>query len=403
MSTPNSAQTKAQGKSWQPEAERVALLVGGKAQDQWESYEVDSDLLTPADAWRLRLGLPLDESGTANLPAEVRAGAETQLRIGGDLVMTGRIDDVRVRVDKRAHSLEITGRDGAATLLDCSAPLVGGRKLSLDEIIIRVVRPLGVTRVRMAMAQGVARQREKVTVEPGDTAWDTLAHVAEANGVWPWMDPDGTLVIGGPDYSDETNPPVATLCLAARKAGEKGVTNVAGMERRESVAERYSIVTVLGQTHGTEATEGKRGLKSSALDPDLDAVWSRRKIITDYEADSVAVCRSRAQKLLADSRLRGFELRVEVQGHRINAPGMPGHGKLWTPGQRVQVIAPAVGCIGTYFLMARTFVLSRSEGTMTRLSLREDKVWIMEAHPHKRRHRKGKNYAPDISDEAGEE
>jgi len=381
----------------------VALLVAGKAHDEWSSYEVDSDLLTPADAWRVRLGLPLDAAGENPLPSDVVPGATCELRVGNDLVMTGRIDDMRVRVDKRGHSLEITGRDGAATLLDCSAPLVGGRKLGLEDIITRVVRPLGMTRISLAMAKSVARQREKVTVEPGDTAWDTLAHVAEANGVWPWMDPDGTLVIGGPDYSDATNPPVATLCLAQRKAGELGTTNVSSMERRASVAERYSTITVLGQTHGTEATGGKHGLKSSAVDPDLGAVWPRRKIITDYEADSVAVCRSRAQKLLADSRLKGFELRVEVQGHRINAPTMPGHGKLWTPGQRVRVIAPPVGCVGTYFLMARTFVLSPAEGAMTRLSLREDKVWILEAHPHKRKHRKGKLYAPEVADEAGDE
>lgn len=377
--------------------------MAGMAHDEWNSYEIDSDLLTPADAWRVRLSLSPDADGEFRLPGDVRAGAEAQVRIGGELVMTGRIDDIRARVDEHSHTLEITGRDGAATLLDCSAPLVGGRKLSLEEIITRVVRPLGLTTVRLAAAQGVARQREKISVEPGDTAWDTLVHVAEANGMWPWFDPDGTLVIGGPDYSDATNPAAATLCLAVRKAGEKGITNVKSLERRESVAERHSTVTVLGQHPGAETDGGRHGLKSSAVDPDLEAVWPRRKIVTDYEADSVAVCRSRAQKLLADGRLKGFELRGEVRGHRIDAPGMPGHGKLWTPGMRVQVIAPPLGCLGTFFLMARTFVLSRSEGALTRLSLREDKVWAPEAHPHKRKHRKGKNYAPEIGDEAGDE
>lgn len=394
MSTPNSAQAA---------NEKAALLVAGMAHNEWDGYEIDSDLLTPADAWRMRLSLSPDEAGEFRLPEGVRTGAEAQVRIGGDLVMTGRIDDIRARVDKRSHALEITGRDGAATLLDCSAPLVGGRRLGLEEIIARVVRPLGVTKIRVDAAKGVARQREKITVEPGDTAWDTLVHVAEANGLWPWMDPDGTLVIGGPDFSDATNPVQATLRLAVRKPGEKGTTNVAFMERRESVAERYSTVTILGQTHGTEEDGGKHGLKSSATDPDLAAIWPRRKIVTDYEADSVAVCRSRAQKLLADGRLKGFELRAEVRGHRIDAPGLPGHGKLWTPGMRLQVIAPPIGLVGTYFLMARTFTLSRSEGTMTRLILREDKVWILEAHPHKRKHRKGKNYAPEIGDEAGDE
>lgn len=378
-------------------ADRVAVLVGGKAHEEWESYEIDSDLLTPADAWRVRLGL----AGDSMIPEDVVPGAACQVRVGADLVMTGRIDDVRIRLDKRSHSLEILGRDGAATLLDCSAPLMGGRKLGLEEIIAKVVRPLGLKKIRIDADKAVTRQREKINVEPGDTAWDTLAHAAEANGLWPWFEPDGTLVVGGPDYSDASNPPVAVLVLNPRKAGEAGETNVEGMERRESVAERYSTITVLGQTHGTEDEGGKHGLKSSAVDPDLEARWPRRKIVTDYEADSVAVCRSRAQKLLADSRLKGFELRVGVEGHRINAPSMPGHGKLWTPGQRVLVFAPPIGLVGTYFLMGRTFALSRSEGTVTRLSLREDKVWILEAHPHKRKHRKGKNYSPDVTDETG--
>jgi prophage tail gpP-like protein len=384
--------------------DKVAVLVGGKAHEEWESYEIDSDLLTPADAWRVRLGLPPDSSGDSAIPEDVAPGAACQVRVGADLVMTGRIDDVRIRLDKRSHSLEILGRDGAATLLDCSAPLMGGRKLGLEEIIAKVVRPLGLKKIRIDADKAVTRQREKINVEPGDTAWDTLAHAAEANGLWPWFEPDGTLVVGGPDYSDATNPPVAVLVLNPRKAGEPngtGETNVESMERRESVAERYSTITVLGQTHGTEDEGGKHGLKSSAVDPDLEGRWPRRKIVTDYEADSVAVCRSRAQKLLADSRLKGFELRVEVQGHRINAPSMPGHGKLWTPGQRALVFAPPIGLVGTYFLMGRTFALSRTSGTTTRLSLREDKVWILEAHPHKRKHRKGKNYSPDVTDETG--
>ncbi len=48
-------------------------------------------------------------------------------------------------------------------------------------------------------------------MEPGDTAWDALVHVAEANGLWPWFDPDGTLVVGGPKYDA---PEQATLILA---------------------------------------------------------------------------------------------------------------------------------------------------------------------------------------------
>ena len=102
--------------SVQPANERAALLIGGLAHEEWAGYEIDSDLLTPADAWRMRLTLSPDADGDFRLPAAVRKGVEAQVRIGGDLVMSGRVDDIRVRVAKREQSLEILGRDGAATL-----------------------------------------------------------------------------------------------------------------------------------------------------------------------------------------------------------------------------------------------------------------------------------------------
>jgi prophage tail gpP-like protein len=80
--------------------------------------------------------------------------------------------------------------------------------LSLEEVIAKVVRPLGVTNIRIEAESSI--RSDKVSVEPGERAWDTLVRAASARGLWPWFAPDGTLVIGGPDYTAE---PVATLVL----------------------------------------------------------------------------------------------------------------------------------------------------------------------------------------------
>ncbi|MFX8035950.1 hypothetical protein ABTK80_20075, partial [Acinetobacter baumannii] len=88
----------------------------------------------------------------------------------------------------------------------CSAPVFTSQNLTLDQVVAKIVMPLGVTKIRIDADN--ALRREKVSVEPGDTAWDALAHAAEANGLWPWFEPDGTLVVGGPDYNAA---PVATL------------------------------------------------------------------------------------------------------------------------------------------------------------------------------------------------
>jgi len=358
--------------------DNVELLIAGKAHGDWSSYEIDSDLLTPADAWRVSLGM----SG-GQMPPDVAPGALVIVKVDGDTVLTGRIDDVSHQVNKSSHTLTISGRDGAAVLLDCSAPIFTVQLASLQEIIAKVVRPLGITKIRINAE--ATRTREKINVEPGDSAWDVLSHAAEANGLWPWFEPDGTLVVGGPDYS---LPVVATLVLRRDGVGN----NVLSLDKTESVAERYSQVTVLGQTHGTSTEQGKNALRNTQKDSGVS--WYRPKIITDHEADNAAICRDRARKLISDSRLKGLTLTATVQGHRIGTTDGVGAGLLWSPGQRIYVVSEPHGIAAIYFLMGRKFTRSRNEGTRTTLTLREDGAWLLDAHPHKNKHRRGKNSAP---------
>lgn len=369
-------------------AEEVSLLIGGMAHADWESYDVDSDLLTPADAWHVTLG-----ATSQPLPANVTEGAPFELRVGGDTVMVGRVDAIDHVVEKRAHHYSLSGRDRAAVLVDCSAPVFVAKLVSLDEITAKIVRALGISKIEiLAGADKASRLREKINVEPGDTAWQALSHAAEANGLWPWFDPDGTLVVGGPDYEAE---PVATLIM--RRDGNGN--NAMRLEKRASIQGRYSEVTVLGQCHGTSTEPGKNAVKGVARDEGVS--WYRPRIVIDHEAETTAIATDRARKLLADSRLKGFTLLATVAGHRIRAAGQPADGKLWQPGQRVRVVSEPHAIDGVYFLMARRFSGGRSRGTVTSLVLKEDRAWVLDAHPHKRKHRRGKNAVhaqiPDVS------
>jgi len=356
----------------------VQVLIGGHVHADWDMAEIDSDLLTPADAWHVSIGT----EDAPSLPAYVVDGAQTEIRIDGERVMTGRIDQVDVDVAPGQHELYLSGRDGAAVLVDCSAPLFTARQIGLADIVAKIVKPLGISRVRIDAA--ATRRREKINVEPGDSAWDALANAAEANGLWPWFEPDGTLVVGGPDY---TAAPVATLIMR-----RDGTTNMERLTQRRSIVGRHSRVTVLGQTHGTETETGKHALRASVDDTGVS--WYRPRIAVDYEADSTAVCESRARKLISDARLAGYTLMATVKGCRIHAPGEPGNGQLWRPGTRVHVVSEPHGIDAPMFLMARRFRLSRSGGLTTELTLKEDGVWAIEAHPHRRKHRRGKNSQP---------
>lgn len=87
-------------------SDKVRLLIGGKFHEDWESYDIDSDLLIPADAWHVTLGLRQGE-----LPGEVCDGAPVEVLVGDERVMVGRIDDIAHRVSKRDNRYAISGRD----------------------------------------------------------------------------------------------------------------------------------------------------------------------------------------------------------------------------------------------------------------------------------------------------
>ena len=112
------------------DADRVTLHIAGHVHGDWLKYSIDSDFFTPADGWSVSLGTP----ATA-LPEYIQPWTEVQIRVGDDLVMSGRVDRVRHAFRKGEHMLNIRGRDGAAILLDCSAPIFVSREITLPEAV----------------------------------------------------------------------------------------------------------------------------------------------------------------------------------------------------------------------------------------------------------------------------
>ncbi|HCG3094395.1 TPA: phage tail protein [Klebsiella pneumoniae] len=386
--------------------DKVSVIVGGKVHTDWSGYGIDSDFLIPADAWSMRLGLP-----AGIFPEGVARGVPVQVRVGPDVVMSGRIDRVSRTVSRDQVSLSVTGRDGAAILVDCASPLLTSRQASLEEVIAQVVRPLGIKNIELHAESSI--RNDKITTEPGERAWDILLRACAGRGLWPWFRPDGTLVIGGPDY---TAAPVATLVM--RRSGEGN--NLLSLTDESSMERSYSRLTVLAQGHAhstnnkkelgiidvssttpltvaedtdtadTTETEldtglpetGQHGLTFTVEDPTV--TYYRPQVVVMHDADDLEQVRYRARKMMADARLEGYSLIARVQGHRTS------DGVLWEPGQRIHVISEPHGIDAVYFLMGREFAGGRPGGAVTTLRLKEDGVWIPDAWPKKKKARKGR-------------
>lgn len=382
--------------------DRVSLVIDGKIHSAWSRYQIDSDFLVPSDAWSVTLGLP-----DGVFPSAITRGVPVLVRVGNDVVMSGRVDTIQRRVSRQQVSLSLSGRDGAAILVDCASPVFTSRQLSLEEVIAQVVRPLGITNIRLEAESST--RNDKVSVEPGERAWDTLERAAAARGLWPWFEPDGTLVIGGPDY---TKDPISTLILNRDGRGN----NVLDLSDRSSITGSFSELTVLAQGHG----QGKKSGQLEVIDvdsaetaaeadddgDDLDDIFNstgsaengfhglrtvvrdgtvpyyRPQIMVAGDADNQAQVDYRARKAMADARLSGYDLTAVVKGHRMES------GQLWEPGQRIRVRSEPHGIDAIYFLMGREFSGGRPDNTVTTLRLKEDSIWIPDAYPKKRKSRK---------------
>lgn len=354
----------------------LTLLLNGQAHSRWDRYELDSDLFTPADAWSFSLGVPPQRLGgaRAGLPPILAVGSRVQVLLGDEVVLTGWLDDVQHSTTRYGRDLTLRGRDQAAILVDCSAPVFALRQATLAEVVALIGKQFGITKTRIDAVK--TRSFDRIAIEPGDTAWDALQHAAEAAGLWPWFDPDGTLVVGGPDYRAA---PVGRLVLGDLALAENELP-IEELFESTTLARRFSEVTVLGQGHGTDSQAGRHAVKQTAKD--LSVSVYRPKIVIDPECDTPAVALTRARKLIADSHLDGYAVQVTVPGHR--AP----NGKPWQPGQRVDIHAPSHALDGTLFVTARKFVGGRKLPTVTHLTLKRDKVWVPDAHPQPPRHRK---------------
>lgn len=349
----------------------VTVEVDGKAHNSWKSYDIDSDFLIPADAFKFDLGVP---SNSTVLPDF--SGAEVKVRINGELVMTGIVDTTQHTISKTNRTYSLNGRDRASILVDCSAPITNVKGLTVLDAVKKIVEPLGIKKVALRAENNPTL--DKVDIDVGETAWNAAMRCANSAGLHLWFEPNGELIVGGADYS---TPPVATLCCM--KDGKRN--NFEQADLTFDVSNRFSEVTFLAQSHGKQGQDNKNDLKWVYNDPEMTTYKPKTVVVSDV--DNLEALQKWAKKYIADSMLEGFTLTIVVPDHKMQ------DGTLWQPGQRVHVICEEYEIDAIFFLMGRRFTLSRNGGTQTELRFKQDGIWTPDAYSakaEKARKRKGK-------------
>lgn len=339
----------------------VVVEIAGKQHNDWKSYEIDSDFLIPADAFRFEIGVSSEHTHLPDL-----SGQEVKISINNEIVLTGIVDTTHHGISKTSRTFTLNGRDKASILVDCSAPITNVKGLTVFEAVQKIVKPLGITQVEFRAENNP--RLDKVDIEVGETAWQAAIRCANAAGLHLWFDPKGILIVGGADYS---TPPVATLCCL--KSGERN--NFEQAQLTYDVSQQFSEITFLAQRHGRSGDENKNNLKWVYKNAAMTTYKPKTVVVPDVE--DLNALQKWAKKYISDCILEGFTLSITVPDHKTQS------GQLWQPGQRVHVICEEYDIDAIFFLMGRRFMLSRSGGTQTELRLKQDGVWTPDAYPPK--------------------
>lgn len=330
----------------------------------FESVDMDSDLFVPINAGILeapatQAGVPIPWLTLSRANLATCTLGPSPMFVGTATVKTKTGSTNRVNIDLASR---------AKILVDCAPPTA----ISIPAGTLAAVTQLlcGSLAVPVAPSAGAAVPRLD-PVAPGRTepVWSTLTNLAKEAGCWVWCDSMGLIHVEpmAPFYA---KPPVDILTCAPAPAS--AANNILDYTLRDDGGDRFSHIVVHG-AGSQRALQGNAatGLLAApvfglAVDPDLASRGVYRPLVLeDGAARNIAQAQARALREMMIRRVEGLKIECEVAGWTTTL-GVP-----WDITQMVQVNIPADGVVGPRMIAGRRFVLNKTSGRRTRLTLIE--------------------------------
>lgn len=324
----------------------IELVVGAWRYGGWKSVRVTRSIESIAGSFALDVS---DRWGALNEPWPIVEEDPCRVEIDGETVIDGFVDKRSISATKDARTLSYTGRDRAAVLVDCSAIL--GRwthlKVTLADFAAKIAEPFGVgVSVEPGLELG---QIAKVTVSPGDTAYEAIMHAAAAQGVLLVSDGKGGLLI--------------TRSGTARAAPLIEGGNILTASVEYDGEERFRHYVIAGQAPGTDDAFGDATRVLTGASDDGVRRTDRVLLIQPDRGYSAADARR-----LADWEARRRAARAETVTITVLGWRQP-DGDLWPLNARARVKAPRLIGVDDDMLISQVEHSIGEAGQITQLRL----------------------------------
>jgi len=365
----------------------IKVQVGSKYVTGWDSYSVDTSMLSPADGFSMSFGPVKRDVYDLLVPDE-----EVQIILDDTRILVGYIDDRVVRWDRNQPTVQITGRDKGGRLIDESMPLLTFQGLGIKQLAEKCVEGWFSTvelqnatnrrlvRGRDAKLAKVSREpaitgdtkslggrkiRAEKKVDPGESRWDVLAHFLEEAELLAWSSADGkSFIVGLPNYEQA---PQYRFFIPKEGSDRSREGNVLGAEISHSVGERYSRITVIGSGKGNEQNYSDNVINRQGIARDFsgDFKHPKRLIIVHDDVRDVVLATRRAIREMALRDATGHRISLVVSGH---SQVYAGSNVLYAFDTVCEFEDEELGIRGRYLITEARFSLGR-QGEETHLTL----------------------------------
>lgn len=363
-------------------ADEVQVLINGKQYGGWSTVQITRAMDAIAGAFAINLTERWAGNGRIQeqvKPWPIMAGDICVLKIDGETIIDGYVDQFRPSFSPESHNIEIQGRDKTCDLVDCTAfhQPDQWKNVSLLEIAKILCKPFG---INVTADVDVGGKFPVVKLQQGETVFSALDRLCRFRKVI-------------------LSPGKAGSVIITRAGQVRAVTRlVQGVNILEADgvldnSQRYSLYVVKGQNVSSMATDGEVQAHAEARINDSGIARYRPLVVM---AESGATNASAADRATWEANVRlgrSATARITVRGWRQGP-----NGPLWAPNLLVGVQASFLRMDGD--MLVRQVTFQRTEaGTTADLDLVSPQAFSPEP-PDKDKQKRQKGNGRDIWREA---
>lgn len=340
--------------------DKVELIVDNAKIENFLSYNIDSDLYVPADAFSFEF---------VNPDIEITTGKICKVIVNGSLEHIGIIEKITKSYDKNKIILRAEGRDLLGLLVDTYVDeFFSVENMKLKDLAERLLKKVPyINRKQIIYQENIKINKKSTTkvasfdephnllhIEPGKTIFEVLKDYSMSRSLMFYSLPDGTFVFGKPKTGGQ--PEFYIYNLKSNPVNN----NVISGEMINDITERYSKIIVLGQQQSLESFgSDTQKFNTKAVIEDKTFPFYKPYVVTNNNDEKSP--QLYAKMLLEQMRFKGFQLNYKVKGHSQR-------GKNWTINEICHVKDEILGIEGDYLIYQRSFIMSK-EGVYTTIKL----------------------------------